>query len=226
MFPISDSAKSGRIPLITLAIILVNAFVFYEQITVPNQEAFIFQYALIPSSINLLNPQTLLPFITSMFLHGGFFHILSNMWFLWIFGDNVEARLGVIKFTFLYLLAGTIGNLSQFMLTPNSDIPMLGASGAVSGVLGSYFVLFPSSNIRTFLFMFFFVTVTEIPAVIYIFYWFAIQLFSGIVSLPFTFATGGIAFWAHVGGFLTGLILARDWKSRGRQDIIEGELVS
>lgn len=226
MFPISDSAKSGRIPFITLAIIIVNTFVFYEQITVPDQEAFIFQYALVPSSINFLNPQTLIPFVTSTFLHGGFLHILSNMWFLWIFGDNVEARFGIIKFVLLYFLAGIVGNFAQFLLTPASDIPMLGASGAVSGVLGAYFVLFPSSSIKTFLFLFFFVTITEIPAMIYIFYWFIIQLFSGVASLPFTFQTGGIAFFAHVGGFLTGLILARTWRSRGRQDIIEGEIVS
>lgn len=147
------------------------------------------------------------------------------MWFLWIFGDNVEARLGIIKFALLYLLAGITGNFAQYLLTPASNIPMLGASGAVSGILGSYFILFPSSNIRTFIFMFFFVTVTEIPAVIYIFYWFIIQLFSGIASLPFAFATGGIAFWAHVGGFLTGLVLARNWKPKNRQDIIEGEIV-
>ncbi len=224
MFPISDSAKSGRIPLVTLAIILANAYVFYQQITVSNQESFIFQYALVPSSVNLLNPQTLIPFITSTFLHGGFFHILSNMWFLWIFGDNVEARLGIIKFALLYLAAGIAGNFAQFILTPGSDIPMLGASGAVSGVLGSYFILFPSSSIKTFLFMFFFVTITKIPAVIYIFYWFVIQLFSGIISLPLTFAAGGIAFWAHVGGFVSGLIITRRFRMK-KTEIIEGEII-
>ena len=225
MFPISDSHKSNKVPFITLSIIAANIFVFYQLLTTPNQEAFIFEYALIPTSVNFLSPQTLISFVTSIFLHGGFFHILSNMWFLWIFGDNVEARLGIIKFALLYLLAGITGNFAQYLLTPASNIPMLGASGAVSGILGSYFILFPSSNIRTFIFMFFFVTVTEIPAVIYIFYWFIIQLFSGIASLPFAFATGGIALWAHVGGFLTGLVLARNWKPKNRQDIIEGEIV-
>jgi membrane associated rhomboid family serine protease len=102
---------------------------------------------------------------------------------------------------------------------------MLGASGAVSGILASYFIFFPTSSIKTFLFMFFFVTIREIPAIIYILYWFVIQLFSGIISLPMTFASGGIAFWAHVGGFVAGILLARSWKVRGRSDIIEGEIV-
>ena len=124
------------------------------------------------------------------------------------------------------MVAGLVGNVFQFLLMPGSNIPMLGASGAVSGVLGSYFILFPRSQIKTFVILFFYVTVAQIPAVIYIFYWFIIQLFSGIASLPFTFATGGIAFWAHVGGFLTGLLLTRGWKNRGRTDIIEGEIVS
>ncbi|OGH19332.1 MAG: hypothetical protein A2868_00775 [Candidatus Levybacteria bacterium RIFCSPHIGHO2_01_FULL_40_15b] len=225
MFPISDSHKSNKIPFVTLAIIAANIFVFYKQLTLPDGDTFTLKYSLIPSSIDLLRPETLTTFVTSIFLHGGFFHIASNMWFLWIFGDNVEAHLGKIKYALLYLAAGIIGNLAQFILTPASNIPMLGASGAISGVLGSYFILFPSSNIRTFLFMFFFVTVTEIPAVIYIFYWFIIQLFSGIASLPISFATGGIAFWAHVGGFFTGLILTRRFRQTVRSNIIEGEIV-
>lgn len=225
MFPISDSHKSNKIPFVTLAIIAANIFVFYQQLTVPDGDTFILRYSLIPSNIDLLRPETLTAFVTSTFLHGGFFHIASNMWFLWIFGDNVEAHLGKIKYALLYFLAGIIGNFAQYILTPVSNIPMLGASGAVSGVLGSYFILFPGSRIKTFVVLFFYVTITEIPAVIYIFYWFIIQLFSGIASLPFAFASGGIAFWAHVGGFLTGLVLARGWKSRGRSDVIEGEIV-
>src|SRR3989304_7025982 len=155
MFPISDSARSNKIPFVTLAIISINLFVFYQQLIAPSEKTLILEYALIPSEINIVNPQTLIPFFTSMFLHGGFFHILSNMWFLWIFGDNVEAHLGKIKYTLLYLASGVIGNLAQFFLTPTSDIPMLGASGAVSGVLGSYFILFPGSQIKTFLMLFF-----------------------------------------------------------------------
>ncbi len=225
MFPISDSHKSNKFPLVTVAIIAANIYVFYQQLIAPSEEAFILKYALIPSNVSFSDPLSLTPFVTSMFLHGGFFHILSNMWFLWIFGDNVEAHIGKIKYFILYFAAGIVGNLAQFILTPASDIPMLGASGAVSGILGSYFILFPGSQIKTFVILFFYITVTEIPAVIYIFYWFIIQLFSGIASLPITFATGGIAFWAHVGGFLSGLILTREFRSRRKDEVIEGEIV-
>ena len=225
MFPISDSHKSNKIPFVTLAIIAANIFVFYQQLITPDGDAFILKYALTPSAINFLDPLTLITFVTSIFLHGGFFHILSNMWFLWIFGDNVEAHLGRIKYIFLYMVAGLVGNIFQFLLMPDSNIPMLGASGAVSGILGSYMVLFPYSRIKTILLLFFFVSITEIPAMVYIFYWFIIQLFSGIASLPISFATGGIAFWAHVGGFVTGLILTRRLKQTAKSNIIEGEIV-
>jgi membrane associated rhomboid family serine protease len=224
MFPISDSIRSNKIPIVTLAIIAANLFVFYRQLMAPN-EAFIMEYALVPSAVNFLNPYTLIPFVTSIFLHGGFFHILSNMWFLWIFGDNVEAHVGRIKFAILYLVSGIIGNLAQFLINPASDIPMIGASGAVSGVLGSYLILFPGYKIKTFVILFFYITITEIPAILYIFYWFIIQLFSGIASLPITFATGGVAFWAHVGGFLSGIILTRRFKSKKDTGVIEGEIV-
>jgi membrane associated rhomboid family serine protease len=225
MFPISDSTKTGKIPFITLAIILANAYVFYKQLSSPNQEAFIFEYALVPSSVNFLNPETLIPFVTSMFLHGGFLHIISNMWFLWIFGDNVEAKLGAIKFILLYILAGIIGGASQFLINPTSDIPMLGASGAVSGILGAYFIMFPAASIRSFIFLFFYATITKIPAMIYIFYWFVIQLFSGIMALPISYQSGGVAFFAHIGGFAAGLLLAKTFRSRRKQDIIEGEII-
>jgi len=225
MFPISDSHKSNKIPFVTLAIIAANIFIFYQQLIAPDSDAFTLRYALTPSAINFLVPSTLTTFATSIFLHGGFFHIASNMWFLWIFGDNVEAHLGRIKYVMLYLASGIIGSLAQFILNPALDIPMLGASGAVSGVLGSYFILFRGSQIKTFIVLFFYVTITEIPAVIYIFYWFILQLFSGIASLPFASATGGIAFWAHVGGFVTGLILTRRFKQTTKSNIIEGEIV-
>lgn len=225
MFPISDSHKSNKIPFVTLAIIAANIFVFYKQLTLPDGDAFILKYSLTPSIIDLARTETLTTFVTSIFLHGGFFHIASNMWFLWIFGDNVEAHLGRIKYILLYIAAGLVGNMFQFLLMPESSIPMLGASGAVSGILGSYMVLFPYSRIKTLLLLFFFVSVAEIPAMIYIFYWFIIQLFSGIASLPFTFATGGIAFWAHVGGFLSGIILTRRMRNSNRSEVIEGEIV-
>ena len=148
------------------------------------------------------------------------------MWFLWVFGDNVEAHFGKIKFLILYLLSGIAGNILQYAFTPNSIIPILGASGAISGVLASYLVLFPTAKIRTFIILIFFFSITEIPALIYIAYWFILQLFSGIASIP-GIQNGGVAFWAHVGGFLAGLYLARRFKNGTKKNpvIIEGEIV-
>lgn len=225
MFPISDSIKSGKIPFITLLIIGINIAVFYFQLTAIDEGALIFMYALVPSSVNFLRPETLIPFFTSVFLHGGFFHIATNMWFLWVFGDNVETHLGRLKFLLIYILSGLAGGFAQYLLSPASSIPVLGASGAVSGILASYMVLFPTARIKTFLLFFFFVTITEIPAFIYIFYWFIIQLFSGVASLPFEYARGGVAFWAHVGGFMTGFILTRRIRNVKRLDVIEGEIM-
>jgi len=225
MFPISDSIKSARFPLITLVIIAINIYVFYLELTSGNQNAFISQYALTPARVNFLDPNSLSYFITSLFLHGGFIHILSNMWFLWVFGDNVEAHFGKIKYTLLFLASGIGGNFLQYLINPTSTIPMLGASGAISGILASYLVLFPSARIKTFLVLFFFITITEIPAMIYIFYWFFIQFLSGIASLPLDYQ-GGVAFWAHVGGFVTGYILANKFKrSASDKEFIEGEIV-
>jgi membrane associated rhomboid family serine protease len=148
------------------------------------------------------------------------------MWFLWVFGDNIEAHLGKIKYLLLFLASGVAGNIAQFAFISGSNIPMLGASGAVSGVLGAYAVLFPGSRIKSLVVLLFFISIAEIPAVIYIFYWFFLQFLSGVVSLPLASTTGGVAFWAHVGGFLTGLYLARRFKPVMRKPgVIEGELV-
>lgn len=226
MFPLSDSIRSGKIPLVTLFLIAVNLFAFFKQITT-GPDLFIVQYALIPKNINFLQPVTLYPFITAIFLHGGFFHILSNMWFLWIFGDNVEARIGKIKFLFLFLLAGIAGNVLQYAFSPISQIPVLGASGAVSGILGAYIMLLPTAKVKTILPIFFIFTIVEIRAFIYIFYWFVLQLFSGIASFSLQFQAGGVAFWAHVGGFLFGLWFAKRQKiqKKSKLDFIEGEIV-
>lgn len=224
MFPISDSIKSNKFPLITIALIAINIYIFLQEINASNPEAFISAYALIPSTISLSNPQTLIPFITSTFLHGGFLHIISNMWFLWIFGDDVEAYFGRFKFLLVYLVAGVAGNLLQYFLAPNSSIPLIGASGAISGVLGAYYILFPQSKIKTFLPILFFFTIVDIPAVLYLFYWFFLQLISGILSLPVE-AQGGVAFWAHIGGFIIGIVFAKNSRS-SHDGYIEGEIVS
>lgn len=214
MFPLSDSIKARKFPFINLLLIAITVFVFLQQVLSPNIEEFVGQFALIPANINFSDYNTLSPFVTAIFLHGGFLHILSNMWFLWIFGDNVEAALGSFLFFILYFFAGVIGNFAQYLLMPNSSIPMLGASGAVAGVLGAYFILFPYAKIKTLVILFAFITVAEIPAPFMLGYWFVLQLISGAAALPFSMNTGGIAFWAHIGGFIAGVIIAKFVGSR------------
>lgn len=209
MIPISDSIKAKRFPFVNITLIVVTVFVFIQQIAAMNELAFIRSYALIPALVDFGNYYTLLPFITAIFLHGGFLHIISNMWFLWVFGDNVEDSFGIPLFIVLYFLSGIIGNLSQYILMPASPIPMLGASGAVAGVLGAYYVLFPRAKVRTIIPFFGFFTLVEISAPFMLGYWFVLQVISGAITLPFSGETGGVAFWAHVGGFVTGLVVAR-----------------
>lgn len=214
MFPISDSIPSRRFPFLNIVIILITIYAFYLQISFPNQEVFIQEYALIPSLVNFNDPQTFLPFITSIFLHGGFLHIVSNMWFLWVFGDNVETHIPWFFYPLLYILSGIAGGLAQYIFAPQSSIPMLGASGAVAGVLGAYYVLFPNSRIKTIIPVFGFASIVHVGAPFMLGYWFILQLFSGVTSLPMIGETGGVAFFAHVGGFITGVILAKFFKGQ------------
>lgn len=207
MIPLSDSIKSKRFPFFNVLLIATTVFVFIQQITSPNPEAMIGSYALIPSLVDFSNSQTLIPFVTAMFLHGGFLHIASNMLFLWVFGDNIEGFLGILFFLFLYFASGIAGNFAQYILMPDSTIPMLGASGAIAGILGSYYILFPHSKIRTLVPFFGFVSIVEIPAGFMLGYWFLLQVLSGTITLTFPSQTGGIAFFAHIGGFAAGLIL-------------------
>lgn len=208
MFPISDSIRSTRFPFFNVAFILLTVLVFFQQLTTQNPEAFIFNYALIPAVVEASDLTTLLPFVTAVFLHGGFLHIISNMWFLWVFGDDVESYFGWI-FPVVYLISGIVGNLFQYLVMPNSFIPMIGASGAVAGVLGAYYVLFPHSKIKTLVPFFGFATLIDIPAPFMLGYWFLLQVFSGTISLPFTGEVGGVAFFAHIGGFISGILFAK-----------------
>ncbi|MBI1982451.1 MAG: rhomboid family intramembrane serine protease, partial [Candidatus Levybacteria bacterium] len=194
---------------INVALIAATVLIFIQQLIVPDQEIFIQTYALVPSLVNFGDFATLIPFASAIFLHGGFLHIISNMWFLWVFGDNVEGRFGWFFFPIVYFASGIAGNLLQYFVMPSSSIPMLGASGAVAGVLGAYYVLFPHSRIKTVVPFFGFAGVVEIPAPFMLGYWFVLQLISGTVSLPFMGESGGVAFFAHVGGFLTGVLFAK-----------------
>ncbi len=208
MFPLKDNNVVSKFAFWTIALILVNSFVFYLELTAPNPDDFISQFALVPNSVNFLKLDTLFPFLSSQFLHGGFLHIISNMLFLWVFGRNVEAAFGHLSFPIFFLLAGTIAGLTQYFFMPTDATPMLGASGAVAGILGAYMALFPNNKIKTLLFIFIYVTIIDIPAYILLFYWFITQLFSGVAAISLSQASGGIAFLPHIGGFLFGFLTA------------------
>lgn len=215
MIPLRDSHPAGKFPFWILAIIALNVYVFYLELTAFDPDIFIAQYALIPSLVDFSQWSSLTPFITSQFLHGGFIHIISNMLFLWIFGDNVEEKIGFLLFPFFYLTAGVVAGLAQYLFIPNADIPMLGASGAVAGVLGAYFAWFGHHTVKTLVPVFGFFTVMEIPASVMLFYWFITQLFAGAATITLaTEGLGGVAFFAHVGGFAFGWIVAKTMGSK------------
>lgn len=213
MIPLKDSHPAGIFPFWTIAIIALNIYAFFLEITAANPDLFIFQYALVPSGVDFGNWSTLIPFVTSQYLHGGILHIASNMLFLWVFGDNVESKLGPIFFPIFYTVAGVVGGLAQYILAPYSDIPMLGASGAVAGVLGAYFAMFPHHTIKTLVPVMGFVSVVTIPASVMLVYWFITQLFAGVGSIAVGAGQlGGVAYLAHVGGFVTGWLIGSSYK--------------
>lgn len=224
MFPLRDSHSTYKTPYITIFLIAVNSFVFILELVSINSESLIETYALIPAKVDLKNYLTWTPFITSQFLHAGFMHIISNMWFLKIFGDNVEERFGHIFFLVVYLTSGVVGGFLQYVFSPYSDIPMLGASGAVAGVLGIYLVFFPHHKVKTLIPLGFFWTTMNMSASFMLIYWFIIQFFSGLGSIVYI-QTGGVAFWAHVGGFVLGFITAKLYGFLKRDRIEDGELM-
>lgn len=216
MFPLSDVIKSRTTPFVTIGLIVANALVFFHELTLSGRQlnAFIGTYALIPAYF------TLPSVITAMFLHGGWMHIIGNMLYLWIFGDNVEDRLGHGLYLVFYLGCGCVAAFLQVFFDPSSAVPMLGASGAIAGVMGAYFVLYPQSRVLTLIFILFFVDLVEIPAVFFLGIWFLMQLLSGVGSLGASnAAAGGVAFWAHVGGFGAGVFVGLLLRlgRRGRQ---------
>ncbi len=202
MFPIRDTQKSYTAPVVTVVIIVLNLLIFLYELSLDEftRNDFIATFALIPSSFAWVNV------LTSMFMHGGWMHVLGNMWFLWIFGDNIEDILGHGKFVAFYLLCGGLAALAQVAISPESRVPMVGASGAIAGVMGAYMVKFPHSRIETIVFVFLFITRIDVPAFVMLIYWFATQLFSGVGSIGYTqLNQGGTAFFAHIGGFVAGI---------------------
>jgi len=212
MFPLRDQNPSGSFPAVTITVIVACTAAFlYELSLGPGLNRFLVEFALVPGQV-AYGLQTgdgwrgvLPPFFTSMFLHGGWLHLAGNMWFLWIFGDNVEDMLGSIRFVFFYLFCGLAAGFTHFILDPSSSVPTIGASGAIAGVLGGYMLLFPGARVLTLVPLGFFLRVMEIPAAVMIGLWFVIQLASGVLTQGME--QGGVAWWAHVGGFVAGLIL-------------------
>lgn len=210
MLPLKDTKQSKGVPFWVLTIIGVNALVFFMQLTTRNIDAFIARFALFPLNVDFNNFSTLVPFFTSQFLHGGILHIATNMWFLWVFGGRVEERLGVILFPIFYLITGFLGNFLEYAAIADSPIPLVGASGAIAGVLGAYYAFFPSHKIKTLIVIILFITIIDLPVTVVLFYWFILQVLSGFVSTITTPTDlGGIAYLAHIGGFLSGWVLGQ-----------------
>ena len=215
MFPLYDTVRSRRFPFINLMLILINvlAFLYVIQMDPSALKEFIFEWGLIPARLVSDPSSVWITILTSMFLHGGWFHIISNMWVLFIFGDNVEARMGGIRYLIFYLLSGVAAVFLQTYILPSSNVPMIGASGAVAGVLGAYLILFPHSRIASLVPILFIFTIIEIPAVIFLLFWFGSQLYSGLFAIQGS-SGSGIAWWAHVGGFLFGIIMVFFFRTR------------
>jgi membrane associated rhomboid family serine protease len=191
-------------------LVLLNGLVFYFEVTMTEADLFRFihNWGLVPAKLNLSNADTWINILTSMFLHGGWFHILSNMWILIIFGDNVEDKLGSLRYLIFYVLSGIAAAMVQIYFDPASTIPMIGASGSIAGVLGAYLILFPHSRIASLVPIFFIFTMIELPALVFLGFWLISQLFSGWLSLQGAHASN-VAWWAHIGGFVFGMITIR-----------------
>jgi membrane associated rhomboid family serine protease len=221
VIPLRDANPTRRTPLITLCLVIACFIVFAWELGLmaggadAGLEAFITDWAVIPADLTaawsrgdyLSHPTATL--VTSQFLHGGWFHLLGNMLYLWIFGNNVEDRFGRLGFLLFYLFGGVLAGLSQVAIDPTSTVPTIGASGAIAATLGAYFVLFPRARVTSLVFLGFFYQLIDVPAVIVLGFWFLLQLIDGLTSLGVDQSGGGVAFFAHIGGFIVGAVLAR-----------------
>jgi len=224
MVPIRDTVPRRETPIVTWGIIALNVIVFLIELSLPERTLMwvFYHFGLVPA--RYANPHfatwfgpaadSIWPFITNMFLHGSFMHLIGNMWALWIFGGAVEDRLGHGRFVGFYLLCGIAASLTHYITNLSSTVPAIGASGAIAGVMGAYFVMFPAAQVITLIPVFFLPFFISIPAVIYLGVWFLTQLFSGVSSLVAPQFGGGIAWWAHVGGFVAGIVLLPLFRKR------------
>ena len=208
MIPLYDTVRTHRFPLVNIALIALNVLAFFYELQLSSAalKSFIFTWGVVPARLTGDLPTAWLTIFTAMFLHGSWVHLLGNMWFLHIFGDNVEARMGGLRYLLFYLLSGVAAAFLQTYVQPASQEPMIGASGAIAGVLGAYLVSFPRSRIASLVPILFIFTIVEVPAVLFLVIWFLLQVYSGVFVMQG--ATGsGIAWWAHIGGFIFGLIM-------------------
>ncbi len=221
MIPLKDENPSRSFPIVNISIIIINIAVFIYQYIILSDKlrAYLtFSLGCVPYEITHLTdlpPTNIIPppftILSSMFIHGGFIHLMSNMLFLWIFGDNVEDKLGHLRYLLFYFLCGIAGSCAHIIVNSNSKLPCIGASGAISGIMGAYMIFFPLAKIKTLIILFIFIQIIEIPAFLMIGYWIFIQIIFGISE---TGAKGdGIAWFAHIGGFLTGTFLALNWRN-------------
>ncbi|MCM0594378.1 MAG: rhomboid family intramembrane serine protease [Gloeotrichia echinulata DEX184] len=214
MFPLYDENPTRIRPYLTYGLIGMNILVFLHEVSLSNEQLqqFFQLYAVVPQQLSTNIKGEWITLFTSQFLHGGWWHLLSNMLFLWVFGNNIEDRLGHVKYLIFYLSCGALAALCQWVIGMNSTIPSLGASGAISGILGAYIIRFPHATIQTLVFFGFFFTTVRVPALIMIGIFFIQNLISGVASLQaaanMSVETGGVAYWAHIGGFVFGLALA------------------
>lgn len=232
MIPLKDDIPSRNYPIVTVSLIVVNVIVFFYELFLGEQlEPFIRTFGVIPikyfySGIRLEDGSVILfsleekiiPLFTSMFLHGGWLHLISNMLYLWIFGDNVEDRMGHFRFILFYILCGLAAAGAHIITNPESDIPTIGASGAIAGVLGGYLFLYPYARVIVIIPILFFWDIIKLPALLVLGLWFVTQLFQGTLALTVeTSATGGVAWWAHIGGFVFGMIIVHLFKKKSRK---------
>ncbi|NLN86633.1 MAG: rhomboid family intramembrane serine protease [Syntrophomonadaceae bacterium] len=217
MIPLRDNTHSDSFPVITVIIIALNTLIFMYEVSLGeagmNELAYIFGLVPIYYSDYHVPWMGYLPFVTSTFLHGSWMHLIGNMWVLWLFGDNVEDQMGKLRFVGFYLLCGLLAGITHFLLNLHSEIPVIGASGAVAGVMGAYFLMFRKASVLTFIPPFFLISV---PAWVFLGFWALSQVFGGAAGLLSTGAEQSIAFWAHVGGFAAGMLLYRFFLRPGR----------
>lgn len=223
MFPIGDTNIRGKGPgYLTIGLIIVNVLIFIFQLTMslPQLEAFFYEYGVQP--VEIVAGEDLHSLVTSMFLHGGWAHLIGNMLFLWVFGDNIEVTLGRILYPVFYLAGGFAASAAHIMVDTGSAIPSIGASGAIAAILGAYVVMFPRSQVKLAILSFFGFWITRVTAILFLGIWFVMQFFNGLASLGVpTEQTAGVAFWAHIGGFVFGLLVG--FLARGRAKTMQYE---